>query len=201
MFKKLVIASNNPGKLREIQSLLGPLNIDVLPQSAFNIAEAEEPHFTFIENALAKARHASLHANLPALADDSGICVDALEGKPGVHSAYFASMDNNEPRSDEKNNAHLLEMLKNQTNRSAYYYCALVLVRYHNDPQPIIAEGIWAGNILTAPRGNGGFGYDPLFLDISGNTGAELSAEAKNKMSHRGQALQQLMQKLKDLQR
>jgi XTP/dITP diphosphohydrolase len=200
MFKKLVIASNNPGKLREIQPLLAPLNIEVLPQSAFNIVEAEEPHYTFIENALAKARHASLHANLPALADDSGICVHALEGKPGVHSAYFASMDNKEYRSDEKNNAHLLEMLKNQTDRSAYYYCALVLVRYHNDPQPIIAEGVWPGEILTAPRGNGGFGYDPLFLDISGKTGAELSSNAKNKISHRGQALQMLIQKLTQLQ-
>ena len=195
MFKKLVIASNNPGKLREIQSLLAPLNIEVLPQSAFNITEAEEPHCTFIENALAKARHASLHANLPALADDSGICVHALEGKPSVHSAYFSG-----EKDDEKNNAHLLEMLKDQTNRAAYYYCALVLVRYHNDPQPIIAEGIWLGEILTAPRGDGGFGYDPLFLDISGKTGAELSSEAKNKISHRGQALQQLIKKLKDLQ-
>jgi XTP/dITP diphosphohydrolase len=201
MFKKLVIASNNQGKLREIQPLLAPLNIEVLPQSAFNIVEAEEPHCTFIENALAKARHASLHANLPALADDSGICVHALEGKPGVHSAYFATMDNSEPRSDEKNNTHLLEVLKNQTHRSAYYYCALVLVRYHNDPQPIIAEGIWSGEILTAPRGTGGFGYDPLFLDVKlGKTGAELSSNAKNKISHRGLALQQLIQKLKDLQ-
>jgi XTP/dITP diphosphohydrolase len=200
MFTKLVIASNNQGKLREIQPLLAPLNIEVLPQSAFNIAEAAEPHCTFIENALAKARHASLHANLPALADDSGICVHALEGKPGVHSAYFATMDNSEPRSDEKNNTHLLEMLKNQTHRSAYYYCALVLVRYHNDPQPIIAEGIWSGEILTAPRGTDGFGYDPLFLDLaSGKTGAEINSEAKNKISHRGQALQQLIQKLKDL--
>jgi XTP/dITP diphosphohydrolase len=201
MFTKLVIASNNQGKLREIQPLLAPLNIEVLPQSAFNIAEAAEPHCTFIENALAKARHASLHANLPALADDSGLCVHALEGKPGVHSAYFATMDNSEPRSDEKNNTHLLEVLKNQTHRSAYYYCALVLVRYHNDPQPIIAEGIWSGEILTAPRGTGGFGYDPLFLDVKlGKTGAELSSNAKNKISHRGLALQQLIQKLKDLQ-
>ncbi len=200
MFKKLVVASNNQGKLREIQPLLAPLNIEALPQSAFNIAEAEEPHCTFIENALAKARHASLHANLPALADDSGICVHALKGNPGVHSAYFATMDNSEPRSDEKNNSQLLEMLKNQTHRSAYYYCALVLVLYHNDPQPIIAEGIWSGEILTAPRGTGGFGYDPLFLDLaSGKTGAELSSEAKNKISHRGQALQQSIQKLKDL--
>ncbi|MEQ1598509.1 MAG: RdgB/HAM1 family non-canonical purine NTP pyrophosphatase [Methylotenera sp.] len=200
MFKKLVIASNNQGKLREIQPLLAPLNIEVLPQSAFSITEAEEPHCTFIENALAKARHASLHSGLPALADDSGICVDALEGKPGVHSAYFSTIDNNEPRNDTKNNIYLLEVLKDQTHRNAHYYCALVLVRYHNDPQPIIAEGIWAGEILTAPRGTGSFGYDPIFLDVaSGKTGAELSAEAKNKISHRGQALQQLIQKLKDL--
>ncbi len=201
MFTKLIIASNNQGKLREIQQLLAPLNIEVLSQSALNISEAKEPHCTFIENALAKARHASLHANLPALADDSGICVDALEGRPGVHSAYFSTMDNSEPRSDVKNNAHLLKMLNNQTQRSAYYYCALVLVRYHNDPQPIIAEGIWTGEILSAPRGTGGFGYDPLFLDVaSGKTGAELSSDAKNKISHRGLALQMLMQKLTQLQ-
>jgi XTP/dITP diphosphohydrolase len=200
MFKKLVIASNNAGKLREIQALLAPLNIEVIAQSALNIAEAEEPHMTFIENALAKARHASLHANLPALADDSGICVDALEGAPGVHSAYFSTMENIALRSDEKNNAHLLDMLKNQTNRAAHYYCALVLVRYHNDPQPIIAEGIWAGEILTAPRGSGGFGYDPLFLDVKlGKTGAELSSDVKNQISHRGQALRQLMRKLEAL--
>ena len=194
--KKLVIASNNQGKLREIQSLLTPLNIEVLPQSHFNIAEAAEPHCTFIENALAKARHASLHTNLPALADDSGLCVTALQGAPGVHSAYYGG----EPRSDANNNAHLLEMLKSENNRAAYYYCALVLVRAHDDPQPIIAEGIWPGEILTEPRGDGGFGYDPLFLDKSGKTGAELDAATKNKISHRGQALQQLILKLQALQ-
>jgi XTP/dITP diphosphohydrolase len=192
--KKLVIASNNQGKLREIQSLLAPLNIEVLPQSQFNVTEAAEPHCTFIENALAKARHASLHTGLPALADDSGLCVQALQGAPGVHSAYYGG----EPRSDAKNNTHLLETLKNETNRRAYYYCALVLVRAHDDPQPIIAEGIWAGEILSAPRGDGGFGYDPLFLDAKlGKTGAELDAITKNNISHRGQALQQLIQKLK----
>jgi XTP/dITP diphosphohydrolase len=196
MFKKLVIASNNQGKLREIQALLTSLNIEVIPQSALNISEAEEPHCTFIENALAKARHASLHANLPALADDSGICVDALGGKPGVLSARYGGEDKN----DEKNNQKLLDTLKNETNRSAFYYCAIVLVRRFDDPQPLIAEGIWMGEILSAPRGVGGFGYDPLFLDIaSGKTGAELSPEAKNKISHRGKALQMLMQKLAHL--
>ena len=195
--KKLVIASNNQGKLREIQSLLAPLNLEVLPQSAFNVSEAAEPHCTFIENALAKARHASLHTNLPALADDSGLCVTALQGAPGVHSAYYGG----EPRSDASNNAHLLEMLKSESNRAAYYYCALVLVRAHDDPQPIIAEGVWTGEILSAPRGTGGFGYDPLFLDVNlGKTGAELGAATKNKISHRGQALQQLMMKLQALQ-
>ena len=194
--KKLVIASNNQGKLREIQSLLAPLNIEVLPQSHFNVTEAAEPHCTFIENALAKARHASLATGLPALADDSGLCVTALQGAPGVHSAYYGG----EPRSDAKNNAHLLSALKNVSNRAAYYYCALVLVRAHDDPQPIITEGVWTGEILNAPRGTGGFGYDPLFLDASlGKTGAELDAATKNKISHRGHALQQLMIKIKAL--
>ena len=194
MLKKLVIASGNAGKLREIQTLLAPLNIEVLPQSQFNISEAAEPHYTFIENALAKARHASLYAGLPALADDSGLCVNALQGKPGVHSAYFGG----EEKDDEKNNQTLLNVLVKESSRAAYYYCALVLVLSHDDPQPIIAEGIWAGEILTAPRGAGGFGYDPVFLDIaSGKTGAEISVEVKNKISHRGQALQQLIQKLK----
>ncbi len=194
--KKLVIASNNQGKLREIQSLLAPLNIEVVAQSAFNVSEAAEPHATFIENSLAKARHASLQTGLPALADDSGLCVTALQGAPGVHSAYYGG----EPRSDAKNNAHLLSTLKNVTNRSAYYYCALVLVRESNDPQPLIAEGVWTGEILIAPRGAGGFGYDPLFLDVAlGKTGAELDSATKNKISHRGQALQQLIAKLNKL--
>ena len=200
MLKKIVIASGNAGKLREIQALLAPLNIEVVPQSAFNIAEAEEPHCTFIENAIVKARHASLHSGLPAIADDSGICVDALQGKPGVHSARYANINNSVPKSDEKNNQMLLNALANENNRAAYYYCAIVLVRSHDDPQPLIAEGIWRGEILTAPRGTGGFGYDPLFLDVNLNkTGAELTPEVKNKTSHRGQALQQLIKKLQDL--
>lgn len=190
MLKKLVIATGNSGKLREIQALLEPLNIEVFPQSAFNVPEAAEPHCTFIENALAKARHASLLTQLPALADDSGLCVEALGGAPGVHSAYFGG----EPRSDAKNNAHLLEMLKNHENRRAYYYCALVLVRHHDDPQPLIAEGIWTGEILNVPRGTHGFGYDPLFLDdITDKTGAELEPKIKNHISHRGHALRKML--------
>jgi XTP/dITP diphosphohydrolase len=196
MIKQLVIASGNAGKIREIQALLTPLNIKVLPQSAFNVPEAPEPHCTFIENALAKARHASLHSGLPALADDSGLCLEALEGAPGVHSAYFAG----EPKSDEKNNAHLLTVLKQHSNRFAHYYCCLVLVRKHDDPQPLIAEGIWAGSILKKPRGSNGFGYDPLFLDaMTGKSGAELPAEIKNKISHRGQAMRKMLHLIENL--
>jgi XTP/dITP diphosphohydrolase len=206
---KLVIASNNQGKLREIQALLTPLNIEVLSQASLNISEADEPHFTFIENALAKARHASLHSGLAALADDSGLCVQGLQGRPGVYSARFADMINpdgcvetnaDKINRDEKNNLALLSALADQSNRSAYYYCALVLVRRHDDPQPIIAEGIWSGEILPAPRGSNGFGYDPLFLDLNHHqTGAELNPDIKNKISHRGQALQQLLIKIKAL--
>ena len=193
--KKLVIASNNQGKLDEIQALLAPLEIEVLPQSVFNVAEAAEPHCTFIENALAKARHASLLTGLPALADDSGLCVEALQGAPGVHSAYFAG----HPRSDANNNAHLINLLKQHENRFAHYYCCLVLVYEHDDPQPLIAEGIWAGQILKKPRGSYGFGYDPLFMDnITGKSAAELSPELKNKLSHRGQALRKMLRLLEN---
>jgi XTP/dITP diphosphohydrolase len=191
---KLVIASNNAGKLKEIQRVLAPLNWEVLPQSAFNIPEAEEPHHTFIENALAKARHASKLSGLPALADDSGICVDALNGAPGVYSAHYAG----EPKSDERNNVVLLNAMKNQTNRRAHYYCVLVLVRHENDPQPIIAEGSWHGEIAREPRGDGGFGYDPLFfLPDLNKMSAELSQDEKNKISHRGKALESLIEKIK----
>ncbi|MHB1232117.1 MAG: RdgB/HAM1 family non-canonical purine NTP pyrophosphatase [Burkholderiales bacterium] len=192
--KKLVIASNNPGKLREIERILQPLGMEILPQSAFNIPEAEEPYCTFIENCLAKARHASEHSGLPALADDSGICVDALNGAPGVYSARFAG----EPKSDDRNNEKLIELLKHETNRKAHYYCVIILVRYPHDPQPIIAEGAWHGEIIDTPRGSGGFGYDPYFLVPSlGKTGAELPLDVKNGMSHRGQALAALVEKLK----
>ncbi len=186
MFEKLVIASNNPGKLREIAQLLVPLGIEGLPQSAFGVPGVDEPHGTFIENALVKARHAAGITGLPALADDSGICVDALGGAPGVHSARYAG----EPRSDERNNAKLLEVLGERQDRQAHYYCVIVVMRHAQDPQPLIAEGLWRGEILRAPRGCGGFGYDPLFLDpVFGQTGAELPLTRKNLMSHRGKAL------------
>lgn len=195
-FQKLVIASGNQGKLREIQALLAPLSIEVIPQSAFNVPEAEEPFVTFIENALAKARHASRHTGLPTLADDSGICVDALQGAPGVYSARYAG----EPKSDERNNQKLLQSLEGLQDRHAHYYCVMVLVRHADDPQPLIAEGMWQGEILTAPRGNGGFGYDPLFLDAkTSQTAAELPAEIKNRISHRGHALSKLVQQLERL--
>ncbi len=192
--QKLVIASNNQGKLREIGAILGPLGFEALPQSAFNIPEAEEPYCTFIENCLTKARHASAHSGLPALADDSGICVDALNGAPGVYSARFAG----EPKSDQRNNEKLIELLQGQPNRKAHYYCVIVLVRWPEDPQPIIAEGAWHGEIIDTPRGDGGFGYDPYFLVPEyGQTGAELAMDVKNGISHRGQALAQLVEKLK----
>lgn len=192
--KKLVIASNNPGKLREIDRILQPLGLEVLPQSAFNIPEAEEPYCTFIENCLTKARHASELAGLPALADDSGICIDALNGAPGVYSARFAG----EPKSDQRNNEKMIELLKHETNRKAHYYCVIILVRHPHDPQPIIAEGSWHGEIIDTPRGEGGFGYDPYFLVAGLNqTGAELPPDVKNGMSHRGKALAELVEKLK----
>jgi XTP/dITP diphosphohydrolase len=196
MLNQLVIASGNSGKLAELQNLLAPLNIQVIPQSQFSVTEAAEPHCTFIENALAKARHASLATKLPALADDSGLCLEALPGIPGVHSAYYGG----EPRSDAKNNAHLINVLKQHSNRFAYYYCCLVLVRQHDDPQPLIAEGVWNGSILKKPRGTSGFGYDPLFLDsITGKSAAELTPELKNKLSHRGKAMRKMLQLIEHL--
>ncbi len=197
MFNKIVIATGNQGKLREIQQLLLPLDIEVLPQSDFDIPEADEPYFTFIENALTKARHASLHSGLPALADDSGICVDALHGAPGIYSARFAG----EPKSDARNNEKLLQALEGIEDRHAHYYCVMVLVRNPEDPQPLIAQGIWQGEILQAPRGEGGFGYDPLFLDAkTGKTGAELPMDIKNRISHRGHALRDMLHLIEKLQ-
>ena len=192
--KKLVIASNNQGKLREINTLLEPLAIEAVPQSDFDAGEVDEPYATFVENALTKARHASRCSGLPALADDSGICVSALSGAPGVTSARYAG----EPRSDERNNLKLIETLKNQSNRRAYYYCVIVLVRHADDPQPIIVDGSWYGEIVDQPRGEGGFGYDPyFFVPEFGKTSAELSAEQKNQISHRGQALTHLVEILR----
>jgi XTP/dITP diphosphohydrolase len=190
---KLVIASNNAGKLREFQRMLSPLGIEVLTQSQLGIAEAEEPHCTFVENALAKARHVSRASGLPALADDSGICVEALGGAPGVISARYAG---DKPRSDARNNEKLLQDMQVVTDRRAHYYCVLVLVRHADDPQPLIAEGEWQGEIFHEERGEGGFGYDPMFwLPQFGKTAAELSHDEKAKVSHRAKALQVLMQR------
>jgi XTP/dITP diphosphohydrolase len=195
MFQKLVLASNNQGKLRELAALLAPLGIEVMPQSSFDVPEAEEPHVTFVENALAKARHAAAHAGLPALADDSGLCVSALDGSPGVRSARLAG----EPSNDLRNNEKLLELLRNQPDRRAHYYCVLVLVRHAEDPQPLIAEGEWHGEIVDTPRGSGGFGYDPHFwLPDLEQTAAELAPEMKNLLSHRATAFRQLAEKLKN---
>lgn len=191
---KVVIASNNPGKLREIGPLLAPFGVELVPQSALGVSEAAEPHQTFMENALAKARHASRATGLPALADDSGICVDALNDAPGVHSARFAG----EPLSDARNNMRLLEALEDQHNRRAHYYCVMVLLSGEHDPRPLIGEGEWHGEILRDPRGSGGFGYDPLFLDPAlRKAAAELSLQEKNRVSHRAKALQELLKKLR----
>ncbi len=187
--QKIVIASNNSGKLKEIQQLLVPLDIEVIPQSSLGVTEIEEPYGTFVENALAKACHASRATGLPALADDSGICVNILGGAPGVFSARYAGA----PKSDERNNQKLIDILRNQSDRRAYYYCIIVLVRHADDPQPIIVDSSWHGEIILEPRGEGGFGYDPyFFLPELRKTAAELSMEQKNRISHRGKALKKL---------
>ena len=192
--KKLVLASGNAGKLREFGQLLAPFDFEVLPQSAFNVPEAEEPHITFVENAIVKARHAAQLTGLPALADDSGLCVSALGGAPGVWSARYGG----EPKSDAKNNAKLLADLAGVADRRAHYVAVLVLMRSADDPQPIVAEGEWHGEIIDAPRGAGGFGYDPYFLvPGTGLTVAELPHEEKNRLSHRGKALAQLLARLR----
>ena len=197
--KKLVVASGNPGKLAEIRKLLEPIGIEVASRAELGIAEAEEPHFTFLENALAKARHASAASGLPALADDSGICVDALGGEPGVNSAYFAGTQGNRAERDARNNARLLEAMAHATPKTAHYACVMVLVRHAGDPQPLVAEGNWRGEITDRPRGTNGFGYDPLFLiPAFGRTAAELDVATKNRISHRGIALQRLLERLRD---
>ena len=196
--KKLVLASNNAGKLREFAALLAPLDFEVLPQAALGIAEAEEPHCTFVENALAKARHASRLSGLPALADDSGLCVDALGGAPGVLSARYGG----EPKSDRRNNEKLVAALAEETDRRAHYTCVLVFVRHADDPQPLIAEGEWHGEIIAVPRGGNGFGYDPHFwLPKFACTAAELPAAEKNAVSHRGRAMARLIEQLGDRSR
>jgi XTP/dITP diphosphohydrolase len=191
--QKLVIASNNAGKIREISHLLGPLGFEVLPQSDFKVPDVDEPHRTFIENAIVKARHACERTGLPSLADDSGICVNALNGEPGVLSARYAG----EPKSDQHNNRKLIDALANLADRRAHYYCIIVLLRHADDPQPVIADGIWHGEIVSDKRGEGGFGYDPyFFLPDLGKTAAELPMDQKNRISHRGQALARLLARL-----
>jgi XTP/dITP diphosphohydrolase len=192
--KRIVLASGNPGKLREFAEMLASVDFEVVPQSQFNVPEADEPHFTFVENALAKARHAAKLTGLPALADDSGICVHALGGEPGVHSARYAG----EPKSDERNNQKVIAELQDKADRRAHYVAVLVFVRHADDPQPLIVEGEWHGEIIDTPRGANGFGYDPYFLvpDL-GRTAAEITSDEKHERSHRGKALRELVTKLK----
>ena len=193
MTQRLILASNNAGKLKEFAELLGPIGFELHPQGEFGVPEAEEPFGTFVENALQKARHAARLTGLPALADDSGVCVNALGGAPGVYSARFAG----EPKSDARNNARLVADLAAHADKSAYYYCVLVYVRHADDPQPVIADGVWRGQVIDTPRGANGFGYDPYFLVPDfGRTAAELAPAEKNAVSHRGQALRALVDKL-----
>jgi len=192
---RIVLASGNAGKLREFAELLAPEGFEIVPQGTLGVSDAEEPHFTFVENALAKARHAAAHTGLPALADDSGICVSALGGEPGVHSARYAG----EPKSDDRNNAKLVAALAGHPDRRAHYYCVIVLVRRADDPEPLIAEGRWHGEVIAAPRGAGGFGYDPYFLiPALARTVAELDPSTKNAASHRGTALRRLLALVKE---
>ena len=194
--KRLVLASANPGKIREIGALLAPLSIEVAAQSTLGIAEAAEPHCTFLENALAKARNACRASGLPSLADDSGLCVDALNGEPGVHSAYYAGTEGSREERDARNNDRLLKEMQDE--RRAHYVCVLVLLRHADDPRPLVAEGLWHGEIARSPRGANGFGYDPLFfLPDLGKTAAELDPEHKNRISHRGKALSSLLELLR----
>jgi XTP/dITP diphosphohydrolase len=194
--KHLVLASNNPGKLREIRAILAPLALEIFSQAELGVGEAEEPHATFLENALAKARHAARTTGLPALADDSGLCVDALGGEPGVHSAYYAGREGSREERDARNNAKLLSELHEA--RSAHYVCVMALVHHPLDPRPIVSEGLWHGAIGREPRGSNGFGYDPLFVLPDGRHVAELNAEEKNRLSHRAQALRRLLDLLKE---
>ncbi|UJF25342.1 RdgB/HAM1 family non-canonical purine NTP pyrophosphatase [Suttonella sp. R2A3] len=187
--KNCVLASNNRKKIAELRAILESLNIRVHPQSEWDITDAEETGTTFIENAIIKARHAARISGLAAIADDSGICVPALAGAPGVYSARYAG----EPSDDGANNAKLLRELSNQSDRSAYYVCAIVYLRHADDPLPLIAQGLWHGEVLKKACGEGGFGYDPLFyLPDLGCSAAELASDDKNRISHRAQALEQL---------
>lgn len=194
---RLVIASSNPGKLRELEALLRPLGIEAIAQAALGVTQAQEPHETFLENALAKARHASRATGMSCLADDSGLCVPRLGGAPGVHSAYYAGKDGDRGERDARNNAKLVERLAGAPDRAAFYYCVLVLMRGPGDPSPLVVDGTWDGEIVLEPRGSNGFGYDPYFrTGEHGLTAAQLPAEEKNRVSHRGQALAALATKL-----
>ena len=198
--KKLVIASNNPGKIRELAALLQPLGLDAIAQGELVSGEAEEPHATFLENALAKARFASQATGLPALADDSGLCVPALGGEPGVHSAHYAGREGSREERDARNNAKLVARLARVPERRAFYYCVLVMLAGADDPTPLVADAKWHGEIIEAPRGANGFGYDPYFAtDQRGLTAAELPPADKNRLSHRGRALAALADKLRAL--
>ncbi len=195
---KIVLASSNPGKLREFAQLLALSKLEVIPQSQFEVPEVAETGLSFVENALIKARQAAQYSGLPALADDSGIAVDALQGAPGIYSARFAGPG----KTDEDNNALLIERLMALKTESgvawtARYHCVIVLMRFAQDPMPLICQGTWEGQIVREPRGQGGFGYDPFFwLPTLGCTAAELSAVEKNKISHRAQALRALLSQI-----
>ena len=192
--QKLVLASNNAGKVREFQELLAPFHFQVIPQGELGILAAEEPHYTFVENALAKARHASAASGLPALADDSGICAHALHGEPGVHSARYAGKNGD----DTANNEKLIDALANESNRGAHYACALVMVQSEHDPEPLIVQTRWYGQFIDQAKGENGFGYDPyFFLPELEKTAAQLDSTQKNLISHRGQALRELITQLK----
>ena len=192
--QKLVLASNNAGKVREFQELLAPFHFQIIPQGELGILAAEEPHYTFVENALAKARHASAGSGLPALADDSGICAHALHGEPGVHSARYAGKNGD----DAANNEKLIDALAHESNRGAHYACALVMVQSAHDPEPLIVQTRWYGQIIDQAKGDHGFGYDPyFFLPELGKTAAQLDSTQKNLISHRGQALRELITQLK----
>jgi len=197
MIERLVLASNNEKKTQELSDMLAPLGIQLLSQSLFNVPDAEEPHETFVENALAKARHASMHTGLPALADDSGLCVMALDGAPGVRSARFAG----EPKSDQRNNDYLLEKLQGVADRRAFFYSVIVFVHHDRDPRPLIADGEWHGVIIDEARGSNGFGYDPLFyLPELEQSAAEIDAALKNTISHRAAAVRHMIAQLHRLQ-
>lgn len=193
--KRIVLASSNPGKLAEIREVLADSGLELVAQSDFGIGDAEETGTTFVENALIKARHAARLSGLPALADDSGICVDALGGAPGLYSARYAGRHGD----NAANNAKLLDTLRevDDAERGAHFHCTLVLLRSADDPAPLIAEGLWRGRILHAPQGAKGFGYDPVFFDPANGPAGELDAAMKNRISHRGLALARLREALK----